>query len=256
MGLNLQLEALTVPEGTQFPGTVQGLLNLIAQYESVIGGENFNGVNYGSTEPAAENRDLAWWKTDDSGNPLGWFGWNGSEWAGAPLIIPSGPTASRPDNATVGQPYLDTDIDVMLVWNSTQWVTMAGSPGDVKFVTASTLTEALAKNPGWSNYTDATNRVLVGASDGTGAGERAYGDTWGEEEHTITIEELPSDAVTLQEGWAIFPGQFQNGPQAPGVQPIVTGMANTETTGPINPNTQEAFELAQPSLALWCLRKD
>lgn len=255
MGLLLTLSPLTLPEGTQYPGQYQQLLNQLCQYLAIDGGENFAGLNYGSTEPAAENRDLAWWKTDDSGNPLGLYGWDGAAWVPAPLVIPSGATASRPENASVGQPYLDTDIDVMLIWNGAAWVTMAGSPGDLKFVRAATLAEALAKNPGWSYADDEANRVLVAASDGTGAGERAYGDTWGEEEHTITIAELPSDAVTLQDGWGVFPGQFQNGPQSPGIQPITTGVS-TDTTGPINPNTQEAFELAQPSIARWLIVKD
>lgn len=85
MALELQLNPLLVPEGTEFPGTVQGLLQLIAEYEEITGGENFNGVNYGSVEPDPADRDKAWLRTDGSGNFLGWYVWTGASWT----ILPS-----------------------------------------------------------------------------------------------------------------------------------------------------------------------
>lgn len=195
MGLNLQLQALTVPSGTEFPGTVQELLALIAQYEAISGGENFNGVNYGDEEPAPEDRDKAWFKTDGSGNPIGWFAWDGSAWTAIPFSLPSGPTASRPASPGPGQLYLDTDINTTIVYERSQWRTLDGSPGDVKFVTATTLADALTKNPGWSHYTAGIGRVLAGAADGTNP---AANTDAGADEITLTEGQLPPHKHTTQ----------------------------------------------------------
>lgn len=187
-GLLLQLQALSVPEGTEFPGTVQELLDLIAAYEEIIGGENFNGVNYGDTEPAPADRDKAWFKTDNSGNPIGWYGWDGAAWIPLPLVLPSGPTSSRPSPASEGQVYLDTDIDVQLMYLNGQWVTASGSPGDIKTVTGISLASVLTKNPGWAHYTDGIGRVLAGAAaDGSDAETDAGADSI-----TLTEAELPA----------------------------------------------------------------
>lgn len=85
MALEAQLNPLLVPNGTEFPGTVQGLLQLIAEYEEITGLEDFNGVNYGSVEPDPADRDKAWLRTDGGGNFLGWYVWTGAEWT----ILPS-----------------------------------------------------------------------------------------------------------------------------------------------------------------------
>jgi hypothetical protein len=80
MPLNAQLNPLLVPSGTEFPGTVQGLLQLISEYEEIIGLENFNGVNYGSVTPDPADRDKAWLRTDGGGLFLGWYVWTGAAW--------------------------------------------------------------------------------------------------------------------------------------------------------------------------------
>lgn len=95
MSLNVNLQALLVPSGTEFPGTVQDFLDLIAQYMEITGLEDFNGVNYGSVEPAAEDRDKAWFKTDGSGTPLGWYTWNGTAWVVLPAKAGVGNLAAR-----------------------------------------------------------------------------------------------------------------------------------------------------------------
>ena len=163
MPLQAQLEARTVPAETEFPGTVQELLALIAEYEAIIGLEDFSGINFGATEPGADERDRPWFKTDGSDNPIGWFAWDGSAWASIPIVLPSGPTASRPVTPDEGTQYFDTDINVALIYIDAAWVTLAGSPGDLKFVTGTTLAAVLTANPGWSHYTDGIGRVLAGA---------------------------------------------------------------------------------------------
>lgn len=188
MPLILQLQSLTVPEGTEFPGTVQELLDLIAQYEEIIGGEDFSGVAYGDTEPAPEDRGLAWFRTDGSGNPIGWYGWNGAAWVPLPIITPSGTTAQRPAPPTDYQQYFDTDIDCAIIYYNGAWRTLSGSPGDVKFVTGTDLATVLVNNPGWSHYTDGIGRVLSGAAaDGSDAETNA-----GADEITLTEAELPT----------------------------------------------------------------
>lgn len=189
MALNAQLEALTVPFGTEFPPTVQALLELIAEYEQIVGLEDFNGINYGPTEPSEDNRDRPWFKTDDDGDPLGWFSWDGSEWTPIPVVIASGPTSARPLNAIEGQLYLDTDINVQLIYERSAWRTASGSPGDVKEVKAASLSAALTANPGWEEDVDSAGRFIAGVSDGSGF---AYGDVGGEAEHTLTEDEMPA----------------------------------------------------------------
>lgn len=194
MPLTLQNTALTLPDGTEFPGTPQQLLDLIAAYMAITGGEDFTGVNYGPTTPDPDNRDRPWFKTDNSYNPLGWFGWDGSEWAPIPSVLPSGVTGSRPSSPSEGQQYFDTTIGVAIVYYSGQWRTLAGSPGDIKHVTGTTLADVLTKNPGWSQYTDGIGKVLAGAAtDGSDAE-----DDVGSDEITLEVAQLPAHSHTTQ----------------------------------------------------------
>lgn len=253
MPLNAELQALTVPSGTEFPGTVQALLDLIAQYEAIVGLQDFSGVNFGDVEPTPEERDRPWFKTDGSGNPIGWYSWGGSSWEPTPVTPQSGATANRPSSATLAQMYLDTDIDVLLIYNGAAWVTASGSPGDVKYVVAATLADALTKNPGWVNYTDGIGKVVAGAAaDGSN-----YDNDEGADGVTIDITNLPPDTIKLASGWAPYSGSFQNGPQPAGVFPIVTGQgaSATSSTGPINPDAQVDLDNRQATKYLHVLVK-
>lgn len=254
MPLTLELQALTVPDGTEFPGTVQELLELLAQYLSIVGGADFSGINYGDTEPAADERDRPWFKTDGSGNPIGFFSWNGSIWTPIPSVMASGDTASRPAPALAGQTYYDTDIDVAILFNGAIWVTQAGSPGDVKSVKAATLADALTKNPGWSHDTDSVGMVIAGASDGSGV--YSYGTEVGDDAVTIDLAHLPNDTIAMGANVGPYSGQHQNGSQPAGVYPIVTGAATTMSTGPINPGAQTDFPVRQPTIYYFSLVKD
>lgn len=253
MALDLQNVALTLPAGTPFPGTMQSLLDLIAQYLEIQGGESFSGVNLGSTEPSAANRDLPWFKTDGSGNPIGWFAWDGAAWTAVPVSIQSGGTASRPASPDEGQLYLDTDIDVLLVYERSQWRTAGGSPGDIKFVTAVSEAAALTQNPGWSIYTDGAGRVLGVQGAGAGLTTRTIGEEVGEEEVTLTSGQLPTTSLTLTNLKA-YSGQHQNGTQPVGVFPYVTGIGNTTLSDAFG--SDEAHENMQPTLFVVALVKD
>lgn len=186
-GLPLQNVALTLPEGTEFPGSPQALLVLIAQYMAITGAETFIGVAYGDTEPDADSRDLWWARTDGSGNAIGWYAWGGASWEPLPIAIPSGATGSRPSSPPDGTLFFDTSINTQLIYYSGSWHTADGSPGDVKFVTGLTLAGVLTQNPGWSHYTDGIGRVLAGAAaDGSDAE-----DAVGANSLTLTEDQMP-----------------------------------------------------------------
>ena len=194
MAIAPTLTPLTLPAGTEWPGTPQLGVNLFSQYLSITGLEELGGINFGATTPASDMRDRPWFKTDISGNPIGWFSWNGSAWAQILFASPSGTTANRPSSAVTGQLYFDTDINVQLVYERSAWRTVSGSPGDVKEVKADTLAAALTANPGWVQDT-ASSKMVVGAADGTTGYE--YGTTAGADSITLTAAQLPAHTHTL-----------------------------------------------------------
>lgn len=144
------------------------------------------------------------------GTPLSWYFWNGTGWQTFDSVPQSGPTASRPGAPLNYQRYFDTDINVLLHWERAAWRTIAGSPGDLKYVTANTAADALTQNPGWSifaaNVTNDRGRVLSQATQDAGASpaysltppsgvpSRAVGDTWGEGVPHLAIDN--ASAVT------------------------------------------------------------
>ncbi len=260
MSLILTLVAGTVPFGTEFPGTVQGLLDMIAQYEGITGGENFIAINFGPNEPGVDDRGSPWFKTDNSGNPIGWYSWNGMEWAVMPVVIPSGTTGERPNTPATAQMYFDTDINVLLIFYGTQWSTIGGSPGDMKFVQATTIEDALTKNPGWIQADENTmsGRVLGAAGTGTGLTPRNYGDSIGEEDHTLILDEIPSHYhevdvyVAANNRWTAT-GAVSSGTgnlAGYGGTGINTTPAPSPETGGLSHNTM------QPTFFAWLLVKE
>jgi len=91
---------------------------------------------------------LIWLRTSQN-RIVGLYGWNGSEWLASGNITHSGTTANRPSEPVDLEEYFDTDINVLIRWERGAWRTSAGSPGDVKMVTHTVLTEAKRFNPGW-----------------------------------------------------------------------------------------------------------
>lgn len=243
MALTPYLSALTFPSGTEIPGTMQGLANLLAQYFAVNGLSELGGINFGPTTPSEADRDKPWFKTDGSYNPIGLFSWNGSAWVTFDTgAIPSGSTASRPASPSVGQLYLDTDINCVLVWERAKWRTAHGSPGDVKFVKATDVATAIANNPGWVEDTVGQNYVIAGASS-----THPYGSTVGAETHQLTIAELPSHTH------AISYTTFSDGEEAGNDWGVKPG-GGSVSTGATGSNT--AHNNMQPTRYLWCLVKE
>jgi len=91
---------------------------------------------------------LVWLRTSQN-RIVGLYAWDGAEWQASANITHSGPTANRPTEPVDLENYFDTDINVLIRWERGTWRTVAGSPGDVKHVTHTILTEALRHNPGW-----------------------------------------------------------------------------------------------------------
>lgn len=249
------LGAKTAPADMETPATWQDILNGAAQYIAVLGLDATQGLNKGSVTPAAQDRDKAWFKTTPAGAPIGLFSWNGSDWKQTPLAMLSGTTVQRPTTPATYTLYYDTDIGVPLVFAASAWRTLAGSPGDVKFVRAATLATALTLNPGWVECTDARGRVIGAAGSGPSLSARAYGDSVGEETHVITSDEMAShthpisglvnDRISRDDleitAWA--------GPNAPAIGES-NGNRTTDSTG-----SDKAHNNMQPTIFFWCLQK-
>lgn len=136
---------------------------------------------------------------------LGWYFFNGSVWKPGANIVQSGTTSERPASPIEFQQYYDSTLSVLIWWERGQWRTVSGVPGDIKFVSYATLTEALLRNPGWqelgANNQNLRGRVLASANKdaggspatdlpvGAGITSRATGDLYGEESHILTSAE-------------------------------------------------------------------
>jgi hypothetical protein len=151
------------------------------------------------------------------GTPIGWYFWNGSAWQPFNSVPTSGPTAARPAAPVNYQQYFDTDINVLIHWERAQWRTVAGSPGDLKYTTASTAASALLQNPGWVIFSDSVTayrgRALSQATQDAGASpaysqtppsgvpSRAVGVTWGE---STLLQLQPASQTSLPPMIAFF----------------------------------------------------
>jgi hypothetical protein len=244
MALNLSIQSLTYPSGSEFPGTIQALSDLLAQYFAIVGGADFSGINFGDVEPSPDERDRPWFKTDGSGNPIGWFSWNGTAWTPTPVSMPFGATADRPASPDTGQLYFDTDINVALIFERGAWRTVAGSPGDVKEVKAATIDDALTNNPGWSEDTGSAGRFILGVTSGSGF---EYGDTGGEVNHTLTLDEIPAHTHSVRGN------KLQADGNAANPSGIVSGVQDTGESG--SAGGDGAHNNMPPYVAYWRIYK-
>lgn len=135
----------------------------------------------GNSTPASVNPPV-WLKTTQDatdlaptsyGDPIGWYVFDGASWIPFNSIVDSGSTSGRPANPADLQQFYDTDIGVLIWWERGAWRTVSGVPGDVKFVTYSTATAALAANPGWAlaavQFPQYAGMAIVSATQDPGA---------------------------------------------------------------------------------------
>lgn len=149
---------------------------------------------------------LIWLRTKGN-RVLGWYFWDGENWRPDGQTPPSGTTAQRPGDPGDLETYFDTDIHAWLHFERGAWRTVSGTPGDVKFVTAAKLTDAITANPGWQylgeGSQDFRGKVLGVATKDPGAtpetvystaagiSARAQADVTGEETHILVDLEIP-----------------------------------------------------------------
>jgi len=245
MAIKAYLSPLTLPSGTEYPGTMQAFLSTVAAYIQVKGISDIGGVNFGPTTPSEADRDKPWFKTDGALNPIGWFAWNGSAWSQILFSAPFGDSSSRPDNPVVGQLYLDTGINTLLIYERAAWRTVSGASGDVKFVTAPTVEEAIQLNPGWTHFTDVDGMVIAGANTTVG---QTLGATEGERTHLLTVDEIPAHSHTLT--MKLDPnGGDHNDSGSDTFINTGTGQVTSTVGGGVAHNNM------QPTYYLWCLKK-
>lgn len=256
MPLILSLTFGDPPVGQEFPGTPKGLGDFLANYFQIVGGEAFKPVNFGPDTPDADSRGFPWFKTDNDGNPIGWFSWNGTIWKQLNTNVPHGNTAGRPSDGGMGDLYYDDEIQVELIHNGVGWITASGSPGDMKFVQATTIEQALTKNPGWSQADVPTmsGRVLGAAGEGTSLTPRAYGDSVGGEDVTLSIDQIPEHQHTV---FGVDNSRWQANGNAANVAGNLAGWGSNLTSS--NPPSGEgglAHSSMQPTFFAWLLTKD
>jgi microcystin-dependent protein len=220
--------------------------------------------------------DDLWVKLDAvTSRPIGLFAYQGSTWNPVGLSN-GGNTASRPQTGVAGETYFDTDIDVMLVWSGTAWVTQSGSPGDIKFVYldrdlytgTAAETEAERLNPGWKVIPNARGMSLVAAdhtdteSFGGDQKYQAAGWTFGSKTHTLVEAELPvhnhnmytsdgaNDADSSGGGAGYGVSQSYSSPAIP------SGTAVEQSAIMEDIGSDDAHENRPPSFTAYCLIKE
>lgn len=174
------------------------------------------------TPDAPEDNDPKLWLRTTDTRAVGWYGWDGVIWRPFNSIPANGPTSGRPTVPVDFEQYFDTDINVLIHWERGAWRTVSGSPGDVKFVVQSNLTDALTSNPGWiylaRDDQSVRGRVIGVASQDPGATPessfptdsgitpRASGDQTGEETHTLANNEVPQHTHLMGHATALNSG--------------------------------------------------
>lgn len=255
MSLNLFLQAGTVPANTPLPGNSQALVNFMAAYVAIAGGQNFNGINFGSVTPSADNRDKPWWRTDSNNQPLGMYSWNGAAWVTTSFIIPNGASAERPLNPANYTEFFDTTINRLLIYERGQWRTADGCTGEVRHVKAATIAAALALNPGWIQDTDSIARVIGGAGTAAGVGDHAYASVAGSENITQGINQMPihNHSAIVVTGSEADNSDAGNLVCVAATQPVGLRTIDGSSTG--NAGSGEPMSVLQPTIYYWTIVK-
>lgn len=179
-----------------------------------------NNYEFSQTEPTNPNV-IFWIQTDAAARVINYWIRRAGVWYS--MTGARGPTASRPVGPAEYTRYWDTDINAELIFERGAWRTVTGVPGDIKFVGAQTLTEALRLNPGWREISGSLfgpavrGRAFVPAHRDPGAtpetdlpivtgvsNSRYAGEAFGEENTTLTNEQTPGRPETHFHGTGKF----------------------------------------------------
>jgi hypothetical protein len=246
------------------PTALDELLTQIRQYTEVDtnsddpDSDKVRSILVQPTEPTGANANDLWVKVNAiSSRPLGLYAYTGTAWRALSLTN-TGDTNSRPDDAVAGETYFDTDINVMLMYTGSGWVTQDGSPGDIKFVYlkssysgAAGYLEAVRLNPGWEAVTDIKGRSLVAVNGSDlDSDYHTAGNQFGTQTHTLDASEIPDHTHD-------FPIWGNNGSN-----PGTNVKSTSDTTAPQTDKTTTAssagggaHENRPPSYTAYCIRK-
>jgi len=173
-------------------------------------------------DPTSDEDPNIWLRTR-GGRVLAWYFWDGEEWRPGGNQPASGATADRPSDPDDLEQFWDTTLNALIHWERGKWRTVSGVPGDIKFVSTSTLAQALTNNPGWKYLGDIDQsyigRVLGVASKDpgdspedtfatdSGITARAAGDMAGAETHTLDSDEVQQHTHLIGALTALGSGQ-------------------------------------------------
>ena len=145
-------------------------------------------------------------------------------------------------------PFFNTDINALCRYYNGGWHTEDGVPGDVKFVSANTLAQALLNNPGWVQDISAVDRVLIAADGST----YNNGSTGGATTVTLAQNQIPANMTgialrgdTAGGGGAGLYGNI-------GAGSVLTTMADMSI---INAGGGQPINILPPYIARWLLIK-
>lgn len=184
------------------PSSWQDLLNAVGQYLTSMLPGTFGGFTIGADTPSANDRDKLWFRLNSSTcQPLGWYIYYNGGWFRA-------------------QPHPVLPGTIIDYWN-TVFETYIGTQAQID-AQVQTYVEALeggddGNGPFWylcdgTNGTpDLRGRYRMGAGyasdpgatpgdDGYALTDRPVAETGGEENHLLSVSELPSDLFDLSEG--------------------------------------------------------
>ena len=140
-----------------------------------------------STPPDPTTGSANIWLRLKTNRVLGWYFWDGAAWRPEGHTPASGPTADRPSDPGDLEQFFDTDIACLIHWERNAWRTVSGTPGDIKFVTDTVLSQAITKNPGWiylGENAQSLRGTVLGLATHDSSGPAAYPSNSGQSART------------------------------------------------------------------------
>ena len=119
--------------------------------------------------------------------------------------MPDGPTADRPSTPSTGDLYFDTDLNLIVYWDGSQWIPV--SPGVITSDTAPTVS-LYAAGTLWYNNDEAEGALYILYEDPAGPGANAGGKIWvqiagsgGGGGSSVVVSDTPPNAANEGDLW-------------------------------------------------------